>query len=255
MGYEVKIEAFEGPLDLLLHLINRLEIDIYDIPMAEISEQYLLYIHTMSELKLDDASEYLVMAATLLAIKSKMLLPKHEEETDDEVFFEEDDPREELVERLIEYKKYKEAAFTLKEKERERGEIFMKPPSDLSAYAEPANQADTDLGVTIFDMLGAYHKLMRRKKLKKPLVTKISQQEISIEGRMDEILADLSKSYTKVPFFSFFPTEDRQYIVVTFLAMLELMKRKEILVDQDGNFSDIFLAARKEASIDGKIHA
>lgn len=163
MEYKVKIEAFEGPLDLLLHLINRLEIDIYDIPMAEITDQYLLYIHAMSELKLDDASEYLVMAATLLAIKSKMLLPKHEEEVHDEIMFEEDDPRDELVERLIEYKRYKEAALNLKEKERERGEIFMKPPSDLSSYAEHANQEYTDHGVTIFDLLGAYHKLMRRK--------------------------------------------------------------------------------------------
>src|SRR5690606_5451040 len=125
---------------------------------------------------------------------------------------------------------------------------FMKPPSDLSAYAEKANQSNTDLGVTIFDMLGAYHKLLRRKKLKKPLATKISQQEISIETRMAEVLADLTKSHTRVPFFSFFPTEDRQYIVVTFLAMLELMKRKEIIVDQEGNFEDIFLAARKGAS-------
>ncbi|GAE43404.1 segregation and condensation protein A [Mesobacillus boroniphilus JCM 21738] len=115
MQYNVKIEAFEGPLDLLLHLINTLEIDIYDIPVAEITEQYLMYIHAMKELQLDVASEYLVMAATLLAIKSKMLLPKHEAELEDEFEFDhEEDPRNELVERLIEYKKFKEAASDLK---------------------------------------------------------------------------------------------------------------------------------------------
>lgn len=111
MEYQVKIEAFEGPLDLLLHLINRLEIDIYDIPVAKITEQYLLYVHTMRELELDVASEYLVMAATLLSIKSRMLLPKQEEELFDEEFLEEEeDPREELIEKLIEYRKYKSAA-------------------------------------------------------------------------------------------------------------------------------------------------
>src|SRR4051794_34183429 len=109
MAYNIKIDAFEGPMDLLLHLINRLEIDIYDIPMAEITEQYLSYIHTMKHLELDVASEYLVMAASLLAIKSKMLVPKHEEERlyDEEGIEYEEDPRDELVEKLIEYKKYK----------------------------------------------------------------------------------------------------------------------------------------------------
>lgn len=242
----MKIEAFEGPLDLLLHLINRLEIDIYDIPMAEISEQYSLYVHAMSELRLDVASEYLVMAATLLAIKSKMLLPKYDEEVD-EVQFEEDDPRDELVERLIEYKQFKEAASALKEMESERGEIYMKPPSDLSAYAEQTKQEASDIGATIYDMLGAYHKLLRRKKLKRPVATKISHKEISIEARMAEVLADLTKSKKRTSFFVFFQSNDKQYIVATFLAMLELMKRKEVIVEQEGNFDEIYLTARKEA--------
>ena len=161
--------------------------------------------------------------------------------------FEEDDPRDELVERLIEYKQFKEAASNLKEKESERGEIFMKPPSDLSAYAQQTKQEVTDIGVTIFDMLGAYHKLLRRKKLKRPLATKISHKEISIEGRMAEVLTDLTKSKKKISFFAFFKSNDKQYIVVTFLAMLELMKRKEVFVEQEGNFDEIYLEARKEA--------
>src|SRR5690606_37814039 len=122
MFMNIKTVGFEGPLDLLLHLIKTLEIDIYDIPMHEITDQYLLYIHTMQELELDVASEYLVMAAELLGIKSKILLPRHEPE-DDQMEYEEayeEDPREELVARLIEYRKYKEASLELKEKEKER---------------------------------------------------------------------------------------------------------------------------------------
>src|SRR5690606_29268658 len=158
MKYNVKIDAFEGPLDLLLHLINTMEINIYDIPMAEITDQYFIYVHTMKELELDVASEYLVMAATLLSIKSKMLLPQSEEPLDDELDVEfEEDPREELVERLMEYKKFKEAARQLREKEEERGKLYTKPPSDLSEYTNNTQTANLD--VTIYDMLGAFHKL------------------------------------------------------------------------------------------------
>ncbi|MBS4199551.1 segregation/condensation protein A [Bacillus sp. FJAT-49732] len=246
MEYHVKIDAFEGPLDLLLHLINRLEIDIYDIPMAEISEQYLFYINTMTELQLDVASEYLVMAATLLAIKSKMLLPKYEEEMDDEYFYEEEDPRDELVEQLIEYKRFKEAADTLKQKEFERGQMYTKPPIDLSAYADKSQHELIEYGFSIYDMLGAYHKLLRRKKLQKPLSTKITHQDISIDDRMTEILHELRSQSTRISFFHMFPHDDRQHIVITFLAMLELMKRNEIIVEQDGIFGEIYLTARKE---------
>ncbi len=168
MEYNVKTEAFEGPLDLLLHLINRLEVDIYDIPMSQITEQYLHFVHAMQELELDVASEYLVMAATLLAIKSKMLLPKHEEELEEDVEMLEEDPRDELVEKLIEYRKYKEAAQELKQKEEERVLMYTKPPSDLSQFTErDMEQSLQTLDVNIYDMLGAFHKLLRRKKLTK----------------------------------------------------------------------------------------
>jgi segregation and condensation protein A len=247
MQYNVKIEAFEGPLDLLLHLINRLEIDIYDIPVAKITEQYLMYIHAMKELQLDVASEYLVMAATLLAIKSKMLLPKHEEEVEDDFEFEhEDDPRNELVERLIEYKKFKEAAGDLKSLEQERGLMYTKPPSDLSEYAKEIRNDNTDLDVSLYDMLGAFQKLLRRKKLQRPMSTKITRQEISIEKRMDEIIDFLKAKGTRQSFNDLFPESDREHIVVTFLAILELIKRKEIDVQQESNFAEIFMTARKE---------
>lgn len=243
MHYNVKIDAFEGPLDLLLHLIHRLEIDIYDIPVAEITEQYLLYIHTMQELQLDVASEYLVMAATLLAIKSKMLLPKHEEELfDDELSMqEEENPMDELVEKLIEYRKYKEAATELKEMELERGLMFTKPPSDLSEYVKEVQAEKTELNVSLYDMLGAFQKLMRRQKLQKPVSTKISRQEIPIEKRMAEILDDLRNIQGRKSFNDLFTIHDREHIVVTFLAVLELIKRKEIHIEQEKNFSEIFL--------------
>ncbi|WP_053367006.1 segregation/condensation protein A [Bacillus sp. FJAT-27245] len=255
MHYNVKLDTFEGPLDLLLHLINTLEIDIYDIPVARITEQYLLYIHTMKELKLDLASEYLVMAATLLAIKSKMLLPKQEEELfdeGDETGFEED-PRNELVERLIEYKKFKEAALELKGFEEERSLIYTKAPSDLSEYQkEAATQRALAPSVSLYDMLAAFQKLMRRKRLQKPLATKITRQEISIEKRMDDILALLSSKAEAVDFYDLFPSSEKEYIVVTFLAVLELMKRNEILAEQAENFGGIqIIPARKGAAAVG----
>ncbi|RHW41200.1 segregation/condensation protein A [Neobacillus notoginsengisoli] len=242
MQYNVKIDTFEGPLDLLLHLINTLEIDIYDIPVAQITEQYLLYIHTMKELKLDLASEYLVMAATLLAIKSNMLLPKQEEELFDEGFESdyEADPRSELVERLIEYRKYKEAAIDLKSLEEERSLIYTKAPSDLSELSKgKAGPKTAGPSASLYDMLGAFQKLMRRKRLKKPLATKIARQEISIEKRMEEII-DLLKNRTDVVDFNeLFPYPEKEYIVVTFLAVLELMKRNEIIAQQTENFGGI----------------
>ncbi|RAK22232.1 condensin subunit ScpA [Anoxybacillus vitaminiphilus] len=252
MQYNVKIDAFEGPLDLLLHLINRYEIDIYDIPVAEITEQYMAYIHAMQELELDIASEYLVMAATLLAIKSKMLLPKHEEEPlDDEIEPFTEDPREELMQRLLEYKKYKEAARELKKREEERSLLFTKPPSDLSVYASKINAQNRPLDVNIYDMLGALSKLLRRKKLQKPLHTKITKQEISLEKRMDEILKELKKEKRRKNFNELFPYYDRGHIVVTFLAILELMKKNLIIIEQERNFADIFISSNEGVKADG----
>lgn len=245
MQYNIKIDAFEGPLDLLLHLINRLEIDIYDIPVSQITEQYLLYIHTMKELQLDVASEYLVMAATLLAIKSKMLLPKQEEELVDQFEIDlEEDPREDLVERLIEYKKYKEAAVDLRQLEEERGLMFTKPPTDLTEFTKDIKPERTELNVSLYDMLGAFQKLMRRKKLQKPLATKITRQEIPIEQRMAEIKGDLLKFKGRKSFYDLFPYRERGHIVVTFLAVLELMKRREIFIEQENNFSEIFVIGK-----------
>jgi segregation and condensation protein A len=253
MHYHVKIDTFEGPLDLLLHLINRLEIDIYDIPMSEITDQYLIYIKTMKELHLDVASEYLVMAATLLAIKSKMLLPKHEEiivDDDMEINYEED-PRDELVERLIEYRKYKDAAEDLRGLEEERNLMFSKPPSDLSELSKDIQVEKVEINVTIYDMLGALQKMMRRKKLQKPLATKIARQEISIEKRMEEILFELKSFKGRKSFYELFPFPQKEHIVVSFLAILELMKRREIQIEQEQNFAEIFVMSLEGVELVG----
>lgn len=240
MQYNFKVEAFEGPLDLLLHLINRYEIDIYNIPVAEITEQYLSYIHAMKELQLDVASEYLVMAATLLQIKSKMLLPKYEEDVEDssEEFME--DPRQELMERLIEYKKYKQVATQLKEKEQERAQLYTRPPLDYMMFQkEEAEKLPID--VTLYDMLAAFQKLMRRKKIQRPVTATVTRQEIPIEKRMDDVLKQLELAGGRQSFYDLFVDDDRDVIVVTFLAILELMKHQKIAIEQEQNFDEIFL--------------
>ncbi|KIL44242.1 segregation/condensation protein A [Jeotgalibacillus soli] len=253
MEYSVKVDAFEGPLDLLLHLIQGLEIDIYDIPMADITEQYMLYIRAMNVLELNVASEYLVMAATLLAIKSRMLLPKHEEEwNDDELDLTEEDPRDELVLRLIEYRKYKMAAVELKEKEELRGSVFTKAPLDLSEYETQKIDSTEGLDVSLYDMLGAFHKLLRRKKLQKPLSTRVTRQEISIDKRMKEIMMDLRKNLGQRKFQDLFPVAEKSHMVVSFLAVLELMKRNEIYVQQSKNFSDILVEAIEGVTMVGQ---
>lgn len=160
----LKLDVFEGPLDLLLHLIQKLEIDIYDIPITAVTEQYMSYIHAMQTLELEVAGEYLVMAATLMAIKSQMLLPKQELEIiDDEDFFEEEDPREALVAQLLEYRKFKYAATVLHEKEEERKLYYTKEPMDMDDYKEedttlPPNQINT------IDLFLAFHSMLEKKK-------------------------------------------------------------------------------------------
>ncbi|EAE1341960.1 segregation/condensation protein A [Listeria monocytogenes] len=240
-----KVDAFEGPLDLLLHLIGQLEVDIYDIPMAEITDQYMEFVHTMQEMELDVASEYLVMAATLLAIKSKMLLPKQELEIDYDTLEEEEDPRDALVEKLMEYKRFKEAAKELKEKEAERSFYFSKPPMDLAEYDDGTIVAELD--VSLNDMLSAFNKMLRRKKLNKPLHTRITTQEISIDERMDSVLGKLHQQVNhRLRFDELFEEQTKEQLVVTFLALLELMKRKLVEVEQAESFADLYVQGKGE---------
>ncbi|MGE6489885.1 segregation/condensation protein A [Paenisporosarcina sp. NPDC076898] len=240
MSYEVKLDAFEGPLDLLLHLIHRLEIDIYDIPMADLTLQYMEHIRAMQVLELNEASEYLVMAASLLAIKSKMLLPIHEGELDDdELVIDMNDPREELVNRLIEYRKFKEAAENLQQLEEQRAQVFTRAPSDLTDYQPTQQLTAFEDPLNVYDMLGAFQKMLRRKRLKAPLATKIAKQELSIKNQMKSVFTTLKSRGGSCSFSELFPSEDKPTLVVTFLSLLELMKRQMVVVEQRQNFDDL----------------
>ncbi|AXH98830.1 segregation/condensation protein A [Sporosarcina sp. PTS2304] len=241
MSYSVKLEVFEGPLDLLLHLINRLEIDIYDIPMAELTQQYIEHLHAMRVLKLDELSEYLVLAATLLEIKSKMLLPIYEEEPFDEFDYEEEDPREELIARLIEYRKYKEAANTLRDSATERDEHFTKKPEDLSDYGEPLVQETTE-PLNVFDLIGAFQKMLHRKKLRLPLTASITKTEQSVGDKMSSIMSRLETSGGECKFHELFEAVTVPELVLTFLSLLELMKLQEVKVRQQHNFEELLIS-------------
>ncbi|WP_100407128.1 segregation/condensation protein A [Bacillus solitudinis] len=251
--YSVKLDAFEGPLDLLLHLINQAEVDIYDIPVAMITDQYMSYVHAMQNLELDSASEYLVMAATLLVIKSKMLLPKQQDELfDEELMPEEEDPRDELMYRLIEYRRYKEAANDLKDKEEQRSLVHSKPPVDLEPFISDDDRREIAIhGVSLFDMLAAYQKLIKRKVLKAPRTTTVRSQEYSIEVRMHEVIDEIRRFHGKCRFEELFPVPEKGFVVVTFLAILELMKTNVIHCEQKENFSDIMIFATEEELSNG----
>jgi segregation and condensation protein A len=248
MSYNVKLDAFEGPLDLLLHLIHRLEIDIYDIPMADLTKQYMEHIKGMQVLELNEISEYLVMAATLLAIKSKMLLPVHEEEVfDEDLQIDMVDPREELVTKLIEYRKYKEAAGKLQHFEKNRALVFTRPPSPMSNFEMAVQPILFDDTVNVYDMLGAFQKMLRRKQLQRPLSTRITKYEISVKDQMNYVFQSVKRNNGKCRFSSLFEEEyDRSILIVTFLSLLELMKRQVVTVEQSQNFDDPIVIIRKE---------
>ncbi|WP_226034636.1 segregation/condensation protein A [Aquibacillus saliphilus] len=236
-SYKVKVDAFEGPLDLLLHLINEYEIDIYDIPVAQITEQYMVYINTMQELELNVASEYLVMAATLLAIKSQLLLPNQDLEVDDEGY--EEDPREELMKRLIEYRKYKDAAIQLKEKELDANHIYTRPPKAFKDLSTKKTIVQGD--ISIYEMIAAMNKVFERKKWDNPLETRIQRSEIPIKKRMEEVLEQVKLHKTGVRFELLFQYPSKSHIVVTFIAILELMKVKEIYCTQEKHFDELMV--------------
>ncbi|WP_240377673.1 segregation and condensation protein A [Bacillus piscicola] len=242
--YSVKIDSFEGPLDLLLHLIQQAEVDIYNIPVSDITNHYLEYVRTMQELELNVASEYLVMAATLLEIKSKMLLPQTEEKEEMLLEAEEDDPHAHLMTRLVEYKKYKEAAAYLQEKEKQAALYYAKHSTDVCSGAEQQNEPNLSEEVSLFDLLQAYQSLQNRQSRSAVrTVTTIEAEELSIEERMDDILSSLESNGT-VEFSALFPVKQRAYQIVTFLAILELMKDGKVTCLQSENFGDITVTTR-----------
>lgn len=237
MDFDLKIDEFEGPLDLLLHLIKSNKMDIFDIQIEKITEQYLLYIKSQEKMNLEIDSEYLVLATELIEIKSKLLLPREKEEE----IKEEIDPREELVNRLLEYDAYKEITKTLKEKEEIRMEIYTKSPSNMTNYMEEDTNINSDL--TLDDLVDAFTKFLERKKESKPLSTKVTSKEITVSSRRSDIKRILIKE-KRISFFKLFPVYSKEYVVATFLAILEMVKNKEILITQNNTFDDIICEVR-----------
>ena len=229
------IGDFEGPLDLLLHLIKKSKMEIFDVKISEITKEYLKYIEDMNNMNLDIASEYLVMAAELIEMKSKKLLPN---KNDDEESSEEENPEEELKRRLYEYKKYKESTDIFRSLEENRSNYYTKAPESLRNYSEEKLENDGSVGVE--DLLEAFRKLLERQQFNKPLNTKIARKELSVKERVVRI-RDILKVKKKVNFIELFDDFSKPYVVVTFLSVLEMAKNKEITLKQDNNFSDIYL--------------
>ena len=240
MNYEVNIKDFEGPLDLLLHLIKQSNISIYDISINEITIQYLDYINKMQELNLDIASEYLVMAAELIEMKSSSLLPKQEVNEDEEFI---EDPKEKLIQRLLEYEQYKNITSTFKELEEYRKEVYTKEFDDLLEYKEEKNEID--YGVDLNDLMEAFSKFLEQKQLDKPLNTKVSTKEYSVGKRSQEI-KNLLHIHKKIEFKELFTEYNKSFIVVTFLAILAMSRKQEIVLEQDENFKNIIIKEKSE---------
>ncbi len=236
--YIVTINNFDGPLDLLLHLIKEQDIDIYDIKIEDITKQYLDYIKKMKELNLEVASEYLVMASELIEIKSKLLLPKKKEMDEDNY---EEDPREILIERLLAYKKYKNVTKEFKDLELTRKMVFTKEPDNLNRYIREEVK-DEELGVS--DLIDAFNNLMKRKELDRPLATKITKKELSVSEKVNKI-KNILKNKKKINFEEIFEVPTKEEVIISFLSVLEMVKKDEILLTQEGNFKNIVISLKE----------
>ena len=239
MQYNFVINDFEGPLDLLLHLIKTSKMDIYDISIEMITKQYLDFIKSMQEMNLDIASEYLVMASELIEIKSKLLLPNNNDLDEDEY---EEDPREQLINRLLEYKKYKDMIDTFKALESERKDIFTKEPINLNEYRDTDIKNDGELSLE--DLIKALNDFLKRKEEAKPRETKITKRELSVTERTTQI-RNILKNKKKVSFFDLFEVKTKEYVVVTFLSILEMAKHGEIRIIQENNFNNIIIDTKE----------
>ena len=239
MEYKVMLEQFEGPLDLLYHLIEKEKIDIYDIPISKITDQYISHIEAMKELDLEITSEFLVMAATLLEIKSKMLLPTQKKENSSQCEMENIDPRIELMNRLIEYKKYKNASLDLKSRANLSNKIYYKAKDEIE-YNE--NEVALE-NLNLKDLINYYKDILKKGiELEKDIVHhEIERDEITIEESFENVLNMIT--YRKeIIFEELFEGEITKYkIVITFLALLELIKQKIVIIKQEKNFGNIII--------------
>lgn len=236
LDYNIKINEFEGPLDLLLHLIKQSNIDIYNVSITEITTQYLDYINKMQELNINVASSYLVMAAELTVIKSKSLLPSSKEASNED---DEELTKEKLISKLIEYQKYKDVTNYFKEFEAKRKEIYIKLPENINNYAEDTNSMKGQSNVDV--LLQAFKMFLERQKYFKPLTTKVTTKEYSVKERAKEIFNILKKEHT-VKFSSLFKKKDKDYIIITFLSILEMAKDNTLKIEQKHNFDEIIIS-------------
>lgn len=239
-GYIVNIDEFDGPLDLLLHFVKESKLEIEDINVALITNQYVEYIESLKELNLNIASEYLVMAAQLIEMKSKILLPREIIDTDELVDYEED-PREQLINRLLEYKKYKDLQPLFRTREEDRKNYFMKPPADLTEFVTIDDTLSLPDNLDVYDLLSAFEKGLRKSIIKNPLTAKINRDEINIEERMEWIIDELTDKDRRMHFDELFAVHTKQDVVASFIAILELIKYKKVKVYQDLNFGDIYI--------------
>lgn len=236
--YVVTIDNFDGPLDLLLHLIKEQDIDIYDIKIEDITKQYLDFIRHMKELNLEIASEYLVMASELIEMKSKMLLPKKKEKEDDDY---EEDPRELLIERLLAYKRYKEVTSEFKDLELTRKMVFTREPDNLNRYVKEDENSE-ELGVA--DLIDAFNNLLKRKELDRPIATKITKKELSVTEKVNKI-KNILRNKKKINFEDIFEVSTKEEVIISFLSVLEMVKKDEILLTQEGNFKNIVISLKE----------
>ena len=231
--YVVTIDNFDGPLDLLLHLIKEQDIDIYDIKIEDITKQYLDYIRHMKELNLEIASEYLVMASELIEMKSKMLLPKKKEKEEDDY---EEDPRG-----LLAYKRYKEVTSEFKDLELTRKMVFTREPDNLNRYVKEDENSE-ELGVA--DLIDAFNNLLKRKELDRPIATKITKKELSVTEKVNKI-KNILRNKKKINFEDIFEVSTKEEVIISFLSVLEMVKKDEILLTQEGNFKNIVISLKE----------
>ncbi|MFH1665040.1 MAG: segregation/condensation protein A [Candidatus Omnitrophota bacterium] len=243
-NYKVKLNIFQGPLDLLLFLIKKEKIEIHDIPISRITEQYLEYMNLMQLLDLEIAGEFLVMAATLMHVKSKMLLPADENSPEEE----EEDPREELVRRLLEYKKYKEASCQLQEMHDRNKALFLRR-APANAAKVKSDDGTEYFEASLFDLIDAFRKAL--KDAPREVFHKVVKNKYTVNEKIHEIYHLLAKN-SKLYFLSLFrDAECKDEIIVTFMAILELMKLREILVVQKDHFGEIEVIRNPEVFRNG----
>jgi segregation and condensation protein A len=239
MSYKIKLEVFEGPLDLLLYLVKKDHLNIYDIPIANVTEQYLAYLDLMQLLDLNIAGEFLVMAATLMQIKSKMLLPPDPSSNPQE---EQDDPRQELVQRLLEYERFKQIAEALREKENIQREVFKRPKAEIEK--EIRENKEVYFEASIFDLINAFSSAL--KDVPKEVFYEVIKDEFTIEEKIHGILHLLLVNESLLLTDLFNKAKNKLEIIVTFLAILELVRMKEVIARQKELFQEIEILRNKE---------